>query len=165
MQAGNWVALIAQVNCERKAYINAQNQGFDAYWPRIREASVVAGRITYRERALFPRYQFVKVFTTWRPLLSTLGVFGLVMNGQRPAYVPNNEIELLRSRQIDGYIVLPKPPPQYTIGQLLQINEGPMTGFAGLFDGMAADDRVRILLDMLGGKTPVVIAERAVTAQ
>jgi len=165
VQAGNWVALIAQVNSERKAYINALNQGFEAYWPRIREQTIVAGRITYRERALFPRYEFVKVFTTWRPLLSTVGVFGLVMNGEKPAYVPEREIELLRSRQIDGFIVLPKPAPKYALGQTLQINAGPMAGFAGLFDGMTSNDRVRILLDMLGAKTPVVVAERAVTAQ
>ena len=164
MQAGNWVAVITQVNSERKAYINAQNQGFDAYWPRIREASYVTGRLIYRERSLFPRYEFVKVFTTWRSLLSTVGVLGLVMNGQRPAYVPANEIELLRSRQIDGFVVLPKAPPRFSIGQTININDGPLAGFAGLFDGMTGDDRVRVLIDMLGGKTPVVIAERSITA-
>ena len=86
------------------------------------------------------------------------------MNGQRPAYVPANEIELLRSRQIDGFVVLPKAPPRFSIGQTININDGPLAGFAGLFDGMTGDDRVRVLIDMLGGKTPVVIAERSITA-
>ena len=161
---GNWVAVITQVNSERKAYVNALNQGYEAYWPRFRETSVLGGRLRYVERTLFPRYNFVKVFTTWRPLLSTVGVLGLVMNGQKPAHVPEREIELLRSRQIDGWIVLPKPPPQFTIGQTINIKEGPLAGFAGLFDGMTGDQRVRILIDMLGGKTPVVVAERAITA-
>ena len=161
---GNWVAVITQVNSERKAYINAQHQGFDAFWPRIRETTVVAGRLTYRDRSLFPRYEFVRVFTTWRPLLSTIGVVGLIMNGQRPAFVPHNEIEILRSRQIDGYVVLPKAPPKFSVGQTINITSGVFAGFAGLFDGMNGDQRVRVLLEMLGGKRSVEIDERSISA-
>jgi transcription antitermination factor NusG len=79
--------------------------------------------------------------------------------------LPDREIDKLRARQDgDGYIALPKPPPNFICGQRVRIQDGPFEGLNAIFAGMASEERVRVLLAMLGGQVAVTLSERAIAA-
>lgn len=132
-------------------------RGFEVYQPRVRERRIVRGRKTLASAALFPGYAFIGIVQQWHEARWCPGVLGLVLDGNRPARVPDEEIERLRAREIDGFIKLPPPPPAiyWRRGEQLRIRVGPLIGFSGLCLGMRGRDRVRLLLEMLGTKRRV----------
>ena len=106
-------------------------------------------------KPLFPSYLFVGIESRWRPLLSTFGVATVIMAGESPGIVPHAVIEQLRSRlDIDGLVRLPKRQR----GDRVQIMHGPFAKRTGLYRGMTARDRVRVLLSVMGGHTTTLIA-------
>jgi transcription antitermination factor NusG len=97
----------------------------------------------------------------WSP-----GIAGLVMNGERPARIPDAAIVELKSRERNGYVVLPAPPKpnsDFKAGDQLRVRSGPFTGFAGLCAGMAPQDRVAVLLTMFNAVREVALARDDVT--
>ena len=66
-------------------------------------------------------------------------------------------IEQLSSRlDIDGLVRLPKRQR----GDRVEIVRGPFARHTGLYLGMSARDRVRVLLSVMGAQTSVLIHER-----
>lgn len=112
-------------------------------------------------RPLFPRYLFVWIEEQWKSLLGTFGVTEIILVGDRPASVADNIIEGLKAREVEGHIVLPgsSSSPKFKPGQKVRIQSGIFAGQSGVYDGMATSDRERVLLDYLGRRTPVLIAE------
>lgn len=51
------------------------------------------------------------------------------------------------------------------IGAKVRITSGPFGGMSGLYQGQSTRDRERILLSMLGGQRPVLIAANLVVPQ
>jgi transcription antitermination factor NusG len=108
-------------------------------------------------KPLLPSYVFVGIETRWQPLLSTFGVAAVIMAGESPGIVPPSAIEQLRSRlDVDGFVRLPKR----LRGDRVQITRGPFAKHTGLYLGMSARDRVRVLLSVMGAQTSVLIHER-----
>jgi transcriptional antiterminator RfaH len=116
---------------------------------------------------LFPRYLFVAIDTAaqrWRSIQSTVGVSQLVRNGDDPAAVPIGVVEELQRRENQqGFITLDLGP-RFARGDSVRIVDGVFSACLGLFEGMADQDRVSILLDLLGRKVRVVLDGDAVEA-
>jgi transcription antitermination factor NusG len=49
-------------------------------------------------------------------------------------------------------------------GDRVRIKRGPLSQQVGLYQGMSAHNRVRVLLTLLGGKTTALVAERDVVS-
>jgi transcription antitermination factor NusG len=101
---------------------------------------------------LFPGYLFVQIVDFWQPVDRTLGVLGLIKCGDIPSKCPDAEIAKLQSWVgADGLVRLPdRPPPlrrKIPIGAKVRIMPG---GFVGLYAGMSANARERVLIDLLG---------------
>ena len=119
---------------------------------------MVRGRRLMITPPLFPGYAFVGIELQWHPARWTPGVSSLVMDGERPARVPDADIAELRARERDGFVVLPKQPaPKSSLrpGDRLRVRNGPFTGSFGLCAGMAPRDRVLVLLQMLGAERKI----------
>jgi transcriptional antiterminator RfaH len=134
---------------EAKALAHLAQQRFEAYAPRIRERVVRRGRLVNVERFLFPRYLFVRIGTAWRSVLGTIGVASLLRHGDKPALLPAGWVERMRAAEQRGYIVLPSRP-RFGIGERVRITAGPLRGWSGIYEGMSAAARERVLLDSLG---------------
>jgi transcriptional antiterminator RfaH len=127
--------------------------GFQIYQPRLREICRSRGRKIERQPALFPGYLFVWIELQWRAAHWGPGLVGLIMDGGRPARVPDAVITGIRARERGGLVELPRRP--LASGDRVQILQGPLAGQIGLFAEMRAHERVAVLLEILGGRQRV----------
>ena len=133
--------------------------GFQIWCPRIRERRIICGRKAVVTPALFPGYVFVLIQLQWHAIRRTPYVVRLIMHGDQPARVPDRVIDELRGRERNGVIALPEPPPRLRPGARVRVTTGPFQNHLGLCAGMAAHERVIILLSLLGSsQTRVEIA-------
>ncbi len=147
---------------ERWASENAVRQGFTTYLPKVGQHRRHPPRpALFVSAPLFPCYLFIRLEPEhehaphWRRLLGTFGVIGVVRVGERPASVHQSVISALQSREdAAGLIEL---PPRFPLRSKVTITKGGFAGQQGLYAGMAAQDRQRVLLDFLGRSIQVLI--------
>jgi transcriptional antiterminator RfaH len=161
-----WHAVHTHPHAEEKAAANLARQGFDVFLPRQRRWVRHARKRQIVRRPLFPRYLFVRLdrdATQWRPILSTLGVAGLVCGGDGPATVPAAVIESLRQREATGafdFIAAQNLEP----GDRVRIAEGPLENVVGRLVGADDDERVHILFEILGRTVRAEVSMAAIEA-
>jgi transcriptional antiterminator RfaH len=148
-----WYVVQTHPHAEAKAAWHLQRQAFETYLPRYLKKRRHARRAETVAAPLFPRYLFVGVTTQrWQAIQSTIGVTRLVRDGDRPAAVPAAVFEALKRREDEkGFIQLDQRP-RFLPGDKVCVLEGPFQDLFGLYEGMSGNDRVTILLDLLGRK-------------
>jgi predicted CoA-binding protein len=101
-----WLLLYTKPYAEEQAELNLQRQGFATLLPLIRDG--------YRLAPLFPRYIFSghQAGQPAESMRSTIGVVDVVRWGERPARVPFEVIQEIRSRMDAHNIVRLSPRPQ-----------------------------------------------------
>ena len=154
-----WCAARLQARREHLALRFLAQSGYETYFPQLREHRFSYGRKIEVRPALFPGYAFVLIQLQWHPARWAPGTLGLIMDGIQPAKVPDPVIEEIRSRERDGLIDLPKPPPLRR-GVRVRILCGPFTGHLAIFADMRPRQRVEILLQLLGGEQRVTLAKK-----
>jgi transcriptional antiterminator RfaH len=165
--APRWYVAQTHPRAEAKAAAHLGRQGFSVYLPRYLKRRRHARRIETVAAPLFPRYLFVAVDMAtqrWRAVQSTIGVMQLVCNGDEPAAIHSRIIEGLKSRESDlGFIHLDQRQ-KFRPGDKLRVIDGVFCDTLGLFEGMTDNERVTILLDLLGRKVRVILDAELVTA-
>jgi transcriptional antiterminator RfaH len=156
-----WACAQLETHHERYALHCLGVAGFEVYQPRIRR---VGARKSNGTAALFPGYAFILVELQWHAAYWSPGVSRLILNGERPARVPDRVISELRARERNGLVVLPRKPAvgSFALGDKLRVKAGPFTGLDGIYAGMAPRERVMVLLSMLGGQARVELPARDV---
>ncbi len=156
-----WFVARTQPHRERWAAENVVRQGHHSYCPRVMEFVRIGGR--QREavlKPLFPGYLFVLSRGQWHFLLGTFGISSLILFGGLPATVSQAEIDRIKEREQDGVVVLPAAQQRLrAVGDSVRVRKGAFEGRNGVYQGMVGKDRGRVLLDFLGRKTTVLIAE------
>jgi transcription antitermination factor NusG len=95
---GYWACARLEPHRERLALHCLGLAGYATYLPRIRERRVSHGRRIEVRPPLFPGYCFFVVEAQWHTARWSVGVIGLIMDGLRPARVPDAVIhEVVRS--------------------------------------------------------------------
>lgn len=111
---------------------------------------------------LFPAYLFVQVDLAQTPLSglnSTPGVVRVVEIGGRPQPVPEPVVEALQRRVAEVNEAGGLPTHPFRPGEVVQIVHGPLAGLEAVFVGpMRPAQRVRVLLNFLGGLTEAEVA-------
>jgi transcriptional antiterminator RfaH len=154
-----WCLVHSKPRGEKIALTNLIRQGFELYFPEVATRVRTRGRWIERVAPLFPRYLFLR-FAPGRqalgPIRSTLGVSGIVSFGNEYAHVPARVISCLRNRAeaATGLHRLADEQP-LSPGAAVRIVAGAFDGLEGIFVRKAGDDRVVVLLDMLGAATQV----------
>ena len=153
-----WYVVQTHPHAEAKAVRHLQRQAFETYLPRYLKKRRHARRVDNVAAPLFPRYLFVAVDMTtqrWLSIQSTIGVSRVVCNGNRPAAVPLEVVDALRQREdADGLVQL-NQRPRFSPGDKVSVLGGAFQDCFGLYEGMSSNDRVTILLDLLGRKVRV----------
>jgi transcriptional antiterminator RfaH len=161
-----WYVVHTHTHAEAKAAVHLERQGFAVYLPRYRKRRRHARRVETVTAPLFPRYLFVGVDMAaqrWRSIHSTFGVARLVCNGDDPAAVADFVVDALRRREDEeGFVHLARR--RFAPGTRVQITDGAFASCLGLFEGMRDDERVTVLLDLLGRKVRVLIDELSLSA-
>lgn len=147
-----WYLVYSKPRKEELAQVNLERQGYPTYLPRMRMARNRAGRRTIRIEPMFPRYLFIQLDSendNWAPIRSTLGVINLVRFGMLPSPVPEELVASLRARD-NASGIQDVPLHSFSEGQRVRIEEGPFTGYEGIFLARSGEQRVLILLDIVG---------------
>ena len=145
-----WAVVQCEAQREHVARLFMMRAGFETYLPRIKTKF---GRVAL----LFPTYVFCRIFDQWYGVRWSPGVLRVLMSGDRPARMPDNIVQAIQKRENGGFVKLPNPP-RLKRGQQVRIMRGSFEGAVGVYDGMTARERERVLLELLGRSVPVEFA-------
>ena len=163
-----WFAVHTQARGEAQARFNLMRQSFEVYLPRYLKRRRHARRTDWVGTPLFSRYLFVQIdinATPWHTIRSTFGVSHLVCNGAQPAPIPNALIDEIRAREDEaGMVAMGDAQPPFNKGQVVKVTSGPLAEQVGWFETVSDDERVILLLDLLGRRIQVRVPTEAVAA-
>lgn len=155
-----WYVAQTQVQSEAKAGANLAQQGFEVYVPRYLKTIRHARRLNVVKAPLFPSYIFVRIdmeTQRWRAINSTVGVKRLVGHEGKPAQIATDVVEGLKEHeQADGFLSVVSPTLRFKAGDAVRILRGAFNSCRGIFQARTDNERVEILLEMLGRKVRVV---------
>lgn len=150
--AAHWVLARLKPGGLDTAMRNLARQGFGVFAPRHRVTRRQGGRFRDRLEPMFPGYLFVETASApapWRRIDSTLGVARLVRFGEgAPARVPTTLVAELAARCDAEGVLRPAATPEP--GQKVRIHRGPFADFVARVEALGPDERVYVLIELLG---------------
>jgi transcriptional antiterminator RfaH len=162
-----WYAVHTHPREEFKALSHLQRQEYQVYLPRYAKNIRHARKSERVIRPFFPRYLFLHLNLAtegWRSIRSTIGVSDIVCFGDQPAPLPAGVIEVIQSREdADGFVQFVRQN-SLKRGDSVVVLSGPFARQFGRCDGVSDNERVAILLDLLGRKVRVMLDAEAVEA-
>ena len=93
-----------------------------------------------------------------RDLFARDKLAGGLDDGNRPTAVPDGIVEDIRARQNEQGFVVVKTASEFIPGEKVTVAAGPMADHVGLVEKMTDEQRVVLLLDLLGRKVRVELA-------
>lgn len=140
------------------ALVHLERQGFEAFLPRRRISQRRQNRFQQTLEPLFPGYVFVS-FNPEDPaarcIRSTRGISRVVGSARGPSALPPGFVPALRARCDAQGLILPEP--DLTEGGSVRILTGPFAGLVGTILSAGADQRIRVLLSLLGSERAVAL--------
>lgn len=156
--AARWYAVHCQAHREGAAAIHLENQHIKVFLPRRETTRRHARKIERVRRPFFPGYLFIQLDVTrdrWRCVNSTFGVARIVMHKDQPAPAPHGVVEaLMDACDVEGNLSW---KTELRPGQKVRVVDGPLMELVGQLDQLTDSDRVRVLLNIMGGVTRVVL--------
>lgn len=131
--------------------------GFDFYCPRYIQET--------REKPFFSGYGFIYFDypAQYKLVKYTRGVKRIIGNQGGPIPFPEEIIQQIKQREIDGYIEFEKYGGIPEIGDEIEIMEGPMKGLKGIFrKELTEKERVVILLNYIAYQGKLIIEKKKI---
>jgi len=155
----SWYLIYTKARQELVAQENLERQGFMTYLPRIERIKKGNGKRVSRIEAFFPRYLFIslnKLTDNWSSIRSTTGVANIVRFTQYPTVVPERLV---------SHLMLQENPDTgmhndmfgFVKGDKVRITNGALSGYEGIFKTTSGDERVIILLSVMGKMSDVKV--------
>ncbi len=156
-----WHLVLAKPASEECAVTHLERQGYGVYFPRLQQKVLRRGKWCDRVTALFPRYLFVRldsVLQSLAPVRSTFGVACVVRFGVDYMVVPEHVVTTLQSNadQQSGLHKL-RAADWFKRGDVVRIAAGALSGLEGIFESDDGNERVTILLNLLGRETRIQV--------
>jgi transcriptional antiterminator RfaH len=163
-----WYLIHTKPGREEVAEFNLLRQSYQVYYPRLLRPTRHRGNWIDQVASLFPRYLFLRLAPSQDlgPVRSTVGVTNIVRFGYAYAVVPGRIVEDLRTRadpetglhRLQRYL-------QFAPGSNVRVVAGVFDGLEGVFQRESGDERVVLLLGLLGRDTRVEVPARFVVPQ
>ena len=154
----NWYLIKTKPRQEKTAISNLENQEYSTYCPTV--------TINNKSIVLFPGYLFIyldKKKENWSPIRSTKGVVNFVRFGLNFAQVPDNVIEFLKANQLINKEKL-KNLNKFKPGDKVQIIDGVFKNCVAIFKSSKAEDRIVLLMNLLGQQQAINIKHESLIA-
>ena len=151
----NWYLIKTKSRQESVAIKNLENQEYSTYCPTV--------KIKNNNVVLFPGYIFIyldKKRENWSPIRSTKGVVNFVRFGLNFAQVPNNVIEFLKANQLINKEKL-ENLNKFKSGDKVQITDGVFKNCVAIFKSFKSDERVILLMNILGQQQAIKIQQES----
>jgi transcriptional antiterminator RfaH len=159
-----WYVASVQPHQEARAERNLRLQGFEPWLPRMRRSRRHARRIETVLAPFFPGYLFVRLnceIERWRAINGTQGVRHLLCQDGRPAKVPSDFVETLR-RSSDEEGLLSARTDDLKVGGEVRLISGPFMDYVGSLLRLTDQERVTLLLKVLGRYVETMVPRRIV---
>ena len=153
-----WYLIKTKPRQEKKAKQHLENQGYVAFCPIT--------KINNKLVILFPSYLFVQLnekTQNFSPIYSTQGVSNFVKFGLNFAKVPTCVIEFIKTNQHITAEKL-KDLNKFKPGDKVQICDGVFNNFVAIFKSYKSDERVILLMDLLGQEQSLSFKKKSVIA-
>ncbi len=153
-----WYLIKTKPRQEKIAKQNLESQSYMTFCPMA--------TLNNRLVVLFPGYLFVQLndkTQNWLPINSTKGVSHFVKFGLNFAKVPNRVIEFIKTNQ---HITAGKLNNlnKFKPGDKVQISDGAFNNYIAIFKCYKSDERVILLMNLLGHEQSLSIKKESVIA-
>lgn len=146
-QTARWYAVYCMSNAEFVVEDTLRGYGIEPFLPTWNEVTYWSDRKKIIRRPLFPGYLFARCDDgPRREILRIAGVIEVLPNNFNPQPVDATEIENVRRMLACG---LPMKPCDYTTGDAVQIETGPLAGVKGIVQRTKNGTRVVVKIEML----------------
>lgn len=144
-EGANWYALYTAPRHEKSVADQINCRGISCFLPLYRSTRRWKDRRKELAMVLFPGYVFVCIAPQDRlRVLQLPGAVRFVAFNGRPVALPEQEIELLRSR-LSGTFVM-EPHPYLRVGRRIRVRSGPLQGLEGII--VRKKDRCRLVFSI-----------------
>jgi len=154
----HWYLVKTKSKQENIAILNLENQNFHVYCPYA--------LIRNKNEVLFPGYIFIQLdkdTQNWSPIRSTKGVLYFVRFGLSYAKIPDNIIEFIKTNQLNTAEKL-KNINKFKSGDKVQITDGVFKNCIAIFKSYKSDERVILLMNILGQQQKLTIKQESFNA-
>jgi transcriptional antiterminator RfaH len=156
-----WHLVFTKPSAEEVAKAHLERQGYGVYLPRLKEKVLRRNKWRDRVAALFPRYLFVHLDAASQslsPIRSTVGVANIVRFGVDYTAVPHQVVNnLIEHEDPETGLHQLRVSSWFKPGATVRVASGVFSGIEGVFQCEDADERVIILLNLLGRETCIKI--------
>ena len=151
-----WFILQFKSNSHHQATKNLNRQGFETFLPLHETTSRRLSRFINTSKPLFPGYMFIKfdrAESEWRKINSTYGVSRLITFNSILKSIPTIFVDHLMKRyDLSGKLI---PIQKLKKGDQVTVLKGPFANFIATVEKYEADQRIWILMDLMGRKTKI----------
>ena len=152
--AEEWFILQFKPNSHHRAINNLNQQGFKTFLPVIDTTSRKLSRFMNTSKPLFPGYMFIRfdrAESEWQKINNTYGVSRLITFNSLLKSIPTSFVDsLIKRYDSSGKLI---PIVNMKKGDKVEILEGPFANFIATVEKYEADQRIWILMDLMGRKT------------
>ena len=167
----NWYVVHTYSGYENKVKLNLekrietmgmQDKIFRVIVPEEQEAEVKDGRKKTYMRKTFPGYVLVELIMTddaWYVVRNTPGVTGFIGSsggGVKPTPLLPEEVDHILNKMAENEQSVDL---DFAVGDLVEVLEGPFAHFQGKVEEIfAADEKIKVTVDMFGRETTMELA-------
>ncbi|MCJ7610937.1 MAG: hypothetical protein MUP19_01630 [Candidatus Aminicenantes bacterium] len=130
---------------------------FEVYLPKHKEGTAL--------KPFFPCYEFIRFDypRDYNLVKYTRGVKAVVGHDTGPIPLPDRVIDEIRSREVDGLVVVPHGVGTPREGDEIEVTEGPLKGLCGIFkQDLSGRERVLVLLNYVSYQGRLLIERNKV---
>ena len=152
----DWFILQFKSNSHQQAAKNLNRQGFETFLPLHNSTSRKLSRFINDSKPLFPGYMFVRfdrAESQWHKINNTYGVSRLITFNSILKSIPTIFVDHLMKRyDLSGKLL---PIQKLKKGDQVEVLKGPFANFIATVEKYEADQRIWILMDLMGRKTKI----------
>ena len=151
-----WFILQFKSNSHHIAEKNLNRQGFETFLPLHDITLRRTSRFINTSKSLFPGYMFIKfdkAESEWHKINSTYGVSRLITFNSILKSIPTIFVDQLMKRyDLSGKLL---PIQKLKKGRQVTVLKGPFANFIATVEKYESDQRIWILMDLMGRKTKI----------
>jgi len=161
-----WYLVRTRQHKEAVVRSNLEKLVAETYLPLLRTTQMQWGKLASRIMPLFPCYLFARLDleSSYYRVQTTPGVVAMVSAGGEPLKVDERIIGEIKRRAINGIVEL----SQETLrtGDPVEILDGPLRGFSGVFEQyLSGAQRVTLLITLIGATSVRIVAPARIVAR
>ena len=151
-----WFILQFKSNSHHQAAKNLNQQGFQTFLPLHVITSRKLSRFINTSKPLFPGYMFIKfdrAESDWHKVNNTYGVSRLLTFNSILKPIPTKFVDSLMKRyDSSGKLI---PIEKLKNGDQVMVLKGPFANFIATVEKYEDDQRIWVLMDLMGRKTKI----------